>query len=149
MQILWWHWLVLGLLLAVAELATPGGFYIIFFGVGALVVGALTGMDMAGPVWMQIVLFGVFSVILLVLFRARLLKITQVDPQIPPVDTLVGEIGIVSEGMAPDHVGTVQLRGANWSARNASAGRLVAGARCQVLRVDGLMLYVGPEGGRS
>ena len=49
MEILWWHWLVLGLVLVVSEMATPGGFYIVFFGVGALAVGILAGFDMAGP----------------------------------------------------------------------------------------------------
>ena len=41
MEILWWHWLVLGLVLVVAEMASAGGFYIIFFGIGAIVVGIL------------------------------------------------------------------------------------------------------------
>ena len=54
MDILWWHWLVLGLLLVLAELAASGGFYIIFFGIGALVVGLLASAGLAGPVWMQI-----------------------------------------------------------------------------------------------
>jgi membrane protein implicated in regulation of membrane protease activity len=146
---LWWHWFVLGLLLAVAELATPGGFYLLFFGMGALVVGALAGLEWAGPVWMQLLLFAVVSVVFLVLFRARLVALTQVEPQTPPIDTLVGEVGTVSEPMAPDAVGKVQLRGSAWSARNASAGVLAIGTRCKVVAVDGLMLHVAPEGGRS
>lgn len=149
MTILWWHWLVLGLLLMFAEMATPGGFFIIFFGIGALVVGTLAGLDAAGPVWFQIIAFGVISVILLALFRARLLRLTQVDPQAPPIDTLVGEIGVVAEPIDPDRVGRVQLRGTAWSARNTSASTLAAGVRCQVVSVDGLTLHVGPEGGRS
>ena len=45
----WWTWILLGLLLLLAEIVTPGGFYIIFFGVGAVVVGVLAGFDAAGP----------------------------------------------------------------------------------------------------
>jgi inner membrane protein len=149
MTFLWWHWLVLGLLLVVAELATPGGFYIIFFGVGALLVGTLAALEIGGPLWVQVVLFPIISVLGLALFRTRLLALTQVDPQAPPVDTLVGEIGTVSEAVAPGSVGKVELRGASWSARNASSAMLAAGARCQVVRVEGLMLHVAPEGGRS
>lgn len=149
MEITWWHWLVLGLLLVVAEMATPGGFYILFFGVGALVVGSLAGFELAGPLWVQVVLFAVISVILLVVFRTRLLEITQVDPQMPPVDTLVGEIAVAAANILPDAVGTVELRGTTWSARNASVGAIGAGTRCVVRRVDGLMVYVEPEGGRS
>jgi inner membrane protein len=144
----WWHWFVLGLVLAVAELSTPGGFYIIFFGIGALIVGSLAGLEMAGPLSVQLVLFAVFSVVLLALFRTRLLRLTQVDPQKPPIDTLVGEIGTVSEPITPHSIGKVELRGAAWSARNTSAATLVAGARIQVVGVDGLTLNVAPEGGR-
>jgi regulator of protease activity HflC (stomatin/prohibitin superfamily) len=33
----WWIWIVLGLVLLLGELVTPGGFYILFFGVGAII----------------------------------------------------------------------------------------------------------------
>ena len=37
----WWFWIVGGVLLCLAEMATPGAFYLLFFGVAALVVGVL------------------------------------------------------------------------------------------------------------
>ena len=37
----WWMWAVLGLALLMLEMATPGGFYFIFFGASAFLVGAL------------------------------------------------------------------------------------------------------------
>ncbi len=37
----WWAWVLVGFLLLLGEILTPGGFFILFFGVGALVVGAL------------------------------------------------------------------------------------------------------------
>ena len=43
-----WMWIALGLVLAAIELATPGGFFIIFFGVGAVVVGLLQRGRAAG-----------------------------------------------------------------------------------------------------
>ena len=72
----------------------------------------------------------------------------EVDPQLPPVDALVGEIGQVMEDLPPAAVGRVELRGSAWSARNASAVPLSRGTRCRVVRVDGLMLFVEPEGAR-
>jgi membrane protein implicated in regulation of membrane protease activity len=148
MDILWWHWLVLGLVLAVAEMATAGGFYIIFFGVGALVVGVMAGFGAAGPVWMQVLLFTVVSVGSLVLFRGRLLKSFQPEPQAPSVDALVGEIAIAAEDVAAGAVGRVELRGTAWSARNDAPASIVRGTRCRVVRVDGLTLHVVPEGAR-
>jgi hypothetical protein len=149
MTILWWHWLVLGLLLVVAELAAAGGFYIIFFGIGAIVVGLLASTGAAGPVWSQMMLFTALSITSLWLFRSRLLLWFQVDPQAPPIDTLVGEIGTATEDLAPGAVGRVELRGTAWSARNQTAAVIGRGARCRVVRVDGLMLAVEPEGAAS
>jgi len=149
MTILWWHWLVLGLVLVLAEIATAGGFYIIFFGVAALIVGLLAAGDLAGPVWVQLLLFSGLSVALLALFRARLLQWFQHDPQAPTVDALVGEVAIAADDMAPGDVGQVELRGAAWAARNSAGVPVDRGARCRVTRVEGLMLYVEPEGARS
>ncbi len=149
MEILWWHWLVIGLLLVLAELATAGGFYVIFFGVSALIVGVLAGFGAAGPMWVQLLLFSVLSVASLVLFRARLLQWVQHDPQQPEIDTLVGEIGVASSELTPGTVGRVEVRGAAWSARNIGAAAVTPGTRIRVVRVDGLMLDIEPEGARS
>jgi membrane protein implicated in regulation of membrane protease activity len=148
MELLWWHWLVVGLLLVVAELLSPGGFYIIFFGVGAVTVGLLSLVGLAGPGWMQLLLFAGVSVGGLLFFRSRILRWLQGDPNRPQVDALVGEIGHASEDLAPGAVGRVEFRGSAWSARNASGVVLPRGARCRVVRVEGLMLFVEPEGAR-
>jgi membrane protein implicated in regulation of membrane protease activity len=148
MEILWWHWLVLGLVLAAAEMASAGGFYIIFFGVGAMVVGLLAALGLAGPVWMQTFLFSAISIGSLALFRTRLLKMMQPDPQAPTVDALVGEVAIATEDVAAGSIGKVELRGSSWSARNDASVVVTRGTRCRVTSVDGLMLHVVPEGAR-
>lgn len=149
MAILWWHWIVLGLVLALAELAAAGGFYIIFFGISALIVGLLASVGLAGPAWMQITLFSALSVGSLVAFRARLLKWLQVDPQAPGVDAIVGEIAVATEDLAPGGIGKVELRGSAWTARNATSSPLVRGTRCRVVRIDGLTVHVEPEGAHA
>jgi membrane protein implicated in regulation of membrane protease activity len=149
MEILWWHWLVLGLLLVLAELATAGGFYVIFFGVAALLVGVLAGFGLAGPLWAQLMLFSVTAVASLVVFRSRLLQWVQHDPQRPEIDTLVGEVGVASDELAPGTVGKVEVRGTAWTARNTTSAPVNRGTRIRVVRVDGLTLDVEPEGVRS
>lgn len=149
MTILWWHWLVLGLVLAVAEIAAAGGFYLLFFGIGATLVGVLAAFGAAGPTWMQTLLFTVLSAGSLLLFRTRLLKAVQHDPQAPAIDTLVGEVGAVVDALSPGAVGRIELRGTVWSARNDGGGPLPVGARCRITRVEGLLLHVEPEGARS
>jgi len=147
MILLWWHWLVLGLLLMVGELATPGGFYILFFGIGAVLTGfvAVGGLESAP---LQVLTFIVISIAGLLLFRTRLLGMVQADPQAPPIDTLVGEVGVAAGPIPAGAFGRVELRGTAWSARNTSEMGLAAGARIRVVGVDGLMLLIGADGGR-
>lgn len=71
------------------------------------------------------------------------------EPQSPAVDALVGEVGVASEDLAPGKIGRVELRGTPWSARNMTSAVLARGARCRVVRVDGLTVEVEPEGARS
>jgi len=147
MDILWWHWLVLGLLLVVAEIAGSGSFFLIFFGVGALVVGVLAAIGLAGPVWLQILLFSLLSITSLALFRSPMLRWFQKDPPKPRVDPIIGEVATAVDDLGPGSVGRVELRGTSWSARNATHQTLPRGARCRVVRVEGLMLHIEPEGG--
>ena len=49
--------------------------------------------------------------------------------------------------MPPDAVGSVELRGSAWSAKNVATQIIHKGQRCTVQRVDGLKLYVAA--GRS
>jgi membrane protein implicated in regulation of membrane protease activity len=145
----WWHWIAIGLILAGLELATPGGFFIIFFGLGGLLVGLLGLFGLAGPLWLQWLLFSFFSILALLLFRNPLLRWlgARARPG-PDVDSLVGEIAIPLEDIVPDGVGRVELRGTTWSARNRGRSVLGRGQRCTVAAVEGLLLSLEPEGDR-
>ena len=68
----WWMWLAGGFVLLVAELVTPSGFYIMFFGVGAILTGAAASVGaVTGPVT-QWLTFTVISVLSLLLFRGKI-----------------------------------------------------------------------------
>jgi membrane protein implicated in regulation of membrane protease activity len=146
MLLTWWQWLVLGLALVLLEMAASGGFHVIFFGVAAIAIGALRLLDVAGPLWMQLLLFSVLSIGSLLLFRSPLIRWLKLDVGKPDVDTLVGEIATPLEEIAPGGVGRVELRGTVWTARNASGIPLARGLRCAVVRVDRLMVIIEPEG---
>ncbi len=140
----WWLWLAGGLALVVAELATPSGFFILFFGLGALTVGVLASLGMVNSPWLQWLLFTVLSVAYLFLFRGRLQSRFEMPPP-ASVDSLVGVLAVARERLAPGVVGRVEVRGAAWSARNTSDSALEAGQRCKVVSVEGLLLTVVPE----
>ena len=141
----WWLWLVLGLALLVLEVLTPGGFYVLFFGVGALVVGTLVGVGAGGPVWFQWLLFSVISAVSLLAFRPYLLRVTRSQERPDPMDTLEGELATPLEDISPGSVGKAELRGTTWTAVNQDSGMLGRGQRCRVARVDGLTLVIRAE----
>ncbi|HET9886429.1 MAG TPA: NfeD family protein [bacterium] len=145
----WWIWMVLGLGLAAVEILTPGGFFVIFFGVAAIVVGALSGLGLAGPPWFQWLLFSVLAIVSLLFFREPLLRKIERSQRKEPVDMLEGEIAVAQEEIAVGSIGKVELRGSSWSARNESERAIHKSERCRVHKVEGLTLGVRPEGVRE
>lgn len=143
----WWQWLALGLILIALEMAASGGFYVIFFGIAAIAIGGLRLFDIAGPAWFQFLLFSIISVAALLLFRSPVQRMMQGSREGKDVDTLVGEVAIPLEDIAPAAVGRAELRGTVWSARNAGGATVTHGQRCTVTRVEGLMIFLEPEGG--
>jgi membrane protein implicated in regulation of membrane protease activity len=143
---IWWYWILLGLVLAAIELATPGGFFFIFFAVGALLVGVV---DVAGIVeadaieWM---LFTVVSLASLALFRKPLVQRMNRGTA-ASVDSLVGELVVAAEAIPPGEHGRAELRGSTWTARNVGDRTTVAGERSRVVAVRGLEIDIRPERG--
>src|SRR5262245_18072285 len=141
----WWHWLVVGLVLVALEVAASGGFFIIFFGIAAVAISALRLFDLSGPVWVQLLLFSVFSVASLLFFRRPLLRLLQVENGPADIDTLVGEVAVTLEDIPAGSVGRVELRGTTWNARNVAGETLHRGRRSVVVRTDRLTLFIKPE----
>jgi hypothetical protein len=141
----WWHWLILGLVLVALEMAASGGFYVIFFGIAAIAIAGLRAVDLAGPAWVQLLLFSVVSVASLLIFRQRLLKGWQLEGGAADIDSLVGDTAFALEDIPAGAVGRVELRGTTWSARNSTAEAIPKGRRCTVVRTRQLMLFIRPE----
>jgi membrane protein implicated in regulation of membrane protease activity len=140
----WWLWAALGLVLGAIELATPGGFFVVFFGVAALVVGLgqLAGLGL--PAWGQWLAFPVLAIVALRLFRRPLLARLQ-TPSDGTMDTLVSEIAMPMDTISPGDRGRAELRGTVWSVHNVGAATVAAGQRCRVVAVNGLQLDIRPE----
>jgi membrane protein implicated in regulation of membrane protease activity len=141
----WWYWLLLGLVLLAAELATPGGFYILFFGLAALIVGALAGMEWLNTAWLQWLLFSILSILSLFLFRNSLLLWMNAHEPVENVDSMIGETAVLTEDVPPGNPGKVELRGTIWSARNAGQTVLTKGHRARVEKIEGLTLWIKPD----
>lgn len=140
----WWLWVTLGLALAAIELATPGGFFVIFFGVSAVAVGLLELSGLARAAWLQWLLFPVIAVVALRLFRRPLLAMLNTSEP-AAVDSLIGEVAVVMADIGAGERGRAELRGTTWQARNVADAPVSAGQRARVVRVDGLTLDIRPE----
>ena len=140
----WWLWVALGLVLSAIELATPGGFFVIFFGVAAGVVGLTQLAGLSLPAWGQWLAFPMLAIVALRLFRQPLLARLQ-PPAAVPVDSMVSEVAVPFAAIEPGGHGRAELRGTMWAAHNVGATTVSAGQRCRVDAVNGLQLDIRPE----
>jgi membrane protein implicated in regulation of membrane protease activity len=140
----WWLWVALGLVLGAIELATPGGFFVIFFGVAALVIGIAQLAGLGLPAWGQWLAFPVVAIVALRLFRRPLLARLQPTAALP-VDSMLDEIALPLASIEPGQHGRAELRGTVWSAHNVGTTTAAAGHRCRVVAVTGLQLDITPE----
>jgi membrane protein implicated in regulation of membrane protease activity len=141
----WWMWMALGVVLAAIELASPGGFVVIFFAVAALVVGLL---DLLGIVNNQVVewlLFSVLAIAALRVFRNPLLRRLRSHERPDTVDLITGETAIAKSDIAPGEYGQAELRGSIWKARNVDRNPVTTGQHCRVVDVNGLVLDIRVE----
>ena len=143
---IWWLWLFLGLILLGIEVMTPGGFYILFFGLAALVVGAAAGSEIVVAEWAQWLLFSLLSVTSLLLFRNPLRRLTEITPSKEDVaDGVMGELALIHNDLAPGAFGKAELRGTVWNVKNAGVSPLNKGERGRVTKVEGLTLWIEGE----
>ena len=140
----WWLWVILGFLLLFAELTTPGGFFFVFFGGAAILIGVVTGLGLGGPAWLQWLLFPIVSLTSAALFRPKLVQRLRPHSSSADIDDLSGQTAIASEDITQGAIGQVQMRASTWSARNLGPGDLTKGQRCRIERSVGIVLEVRP-----
>ena len=145
---IWWYWVLLGLVLAAIELATPGAFFFAFFAVAALLVGLLELAGVLGSDPLQWALFSVLSIGCLLLLRKPLTEWMGRSDHAESVDSLVSELVTpVSVILAGEH-GRAELRGTIWNARNVDTIAVAMGERCRVVAVRELELDLRSERNR-
>ena len=138
----WWTWLILGLVLMALEVVTPGGFFVVFFGVGAVIVGLLELAGLHMPLTVQGLLFLVTSVVAILVFRKPLLARFNKSTPAARVDAIAGETAQALDDIPVNGFGKAELRGAAWNAHNVGEAPIARAMRCRVERVDGLTLDV-------
>ena len=139
----WWHWMVLGLCLAMTELAIPA-FFIVWFGIGAIAVGIvlLALPDLA--VATQMLLWAGLST-LLVVFWFRYLKPRTVTSVGTSAAHVTGEVGVLVSDLCPDTRGQVRFQkpvlGSDLWECYADT-KIKAGERVRIVVVEGNFIKV-------
>ena len=134
-------WLCAVILFLIVEALVPG-LVSIWFAVGS--VPALISALCGGPVWLQVVLFLVCSVLALVLTRPLAKKYVNSRVQPTNADMLIGKDCVVKETVDNlQGTGAVSVGGKVWTARTETEGEVLpVGSVAKVLRIDGVKLII-------
>ncbi|MCY3730477.1 MAG: NfeD family protein [Rhodospirillaceae bacterium] len=138
----WWGWLVVGLLLMGAELtAVDAAFYLIFVGAAAICLGIIGLAGVTLPIWGQWLLFSILAIGSMVLFRQKLYN--QLRGGLPGFEnTTVDALVAVREDVPQGGQTRVRLRGTQWTAVNVGSAPIAAGADARVVDADGVDLRI-------
>jgi len=146
MSYAWIVWLIIAALFIGAEVLTPG-FFLLWFGVGALVAAALALVGITS-VAAQIVAFLLVSIALLVASRTifeRFLLPSSSSPGLKTgVDMMLGQVGMVVEpSRGALNQAAVKVYGSVWTAFPIEGEKpLTEGETVAIERVEGNAIYV-------
>ena len=143
-ELAWWHWVVLGIVLMLGELAIPA-FFIIWFGLGGVFVGLVMLLAPGLSLTVQILLWTAASVALTVLWF-RVFRSDQHKTRVGQTSgSAIGEIGLLTQAVAPYEPGQVRfqkpvLGAEQWVCR--ADAQIAAGERVKVISVEGSYVQV-------
>jgi membrane protein implicated in regulation of membrane protease activity len=139
---IWWLWMGLAAIFAVAEIFTAG-FFLLWFAVGAAVAGVLAILGVGG-VW-QWAAFVVVSGALLAGSRRFAERFTAKQPPGIGADRLIGRRGLVLEEIDDvRNTGRARIDKEEWRAESATDEVIPVDTRIEVVRLEGTHLVVRP-----
>ena len=134
-------WLILLIILVAIEIATMG-LTTIWFAGGAFV--AIIAAALNTPLYVQITLFLIVSVVLLLFTRPIAMKYFNKDRIKTNAESLIGKQAVVTEDI--DNllaVGLVSINGQEWTARNVVDGMKIPKGTVVIVRdISGVKLIV-------
>ncbi len=133
-------WVALLIVFAAIELITPQ-LVCIWFAIGSL--GAFIAASLDAPLWQQIVIFIVVSVIMIFVTRPLYRRFIKTKLVPTNADRLIGETAVVTEAI--DNLqgkGSVKVQGQVWTARSENGEVISENTHVTVLRIEGVKLIV-------
>ncbi len=135
------YWLYAGVALMLIEVMTPG-LVSLFFGLAALTLALIVWLAPELAQGWQWILFSVLSVFYILLLRKSLKSVFSGSREVSdnPDDALTGKLAVVTQPIAPNRPGRVELGGTTWNAE--AEGELAAGVSVRVTGKKNLTLRV-------
>jgi len=144
MTIEWWYWAIGGIVLILLELAIPS-FFVIWFGLGALLVAGVVLLADTLSLTGQLLLWTLASLAMVVLWF-RVFSPLRHRTLVGTADgEVIGEVGLLVGAVAPFARGKVRfqrpiLGAEEWACMADS--NIAAGERVRVLSIEGSYLKV-------
>ncbi len=131
----WYIWIIIAILLSVAEILTPG-FYFLCLGAAAL-VGVIPSL-LGASITVQILTVAAAIVVVMVFLRPLMLRLTA-DKK-TNTDRMIGKEVTLLKDSSPECKGEARIDGVIWPV--TSNEPIKAGSKVIVERIDGITLAV-------
>jgi membrane protein implicated in regulation of membrane protease activity len=135
----WMIWVGIGLICMIIEIFTPG-FLFMSFGIGAIITGLFSILNISVPV--QIVIFIIVTFVIFLFMRKISKKLMPVNTEETNIFALKQKTGTVVKEILPDSRGYVKVGGEEWSAVSEQNVKIEAGNKVIVSAVEGNKLVV-------
>lgn len=139
-QIEFWHWLIIGVVMICIEMVLPAA-YFLWMGISAIIVGLLLLVLPTTPLLIQVIIFGVLSVVSVVLYKRYQLANPREKLQ-PNLNKrgqqYVDRIFTLDEAIV-NGVGKIRVDDSTWKVKGHD---LPAGSKVRVVSVDGTIFNV-------
>ncbi|MCK4957410.1 MAG: NfeD family protein, partial [Candidatus Cloacimonetes bacterium] len=136
---LWMIWVGAGIICLIIEIFTPG-FLFMSFGISAIITG-LSSLFIH-PVYWQIFLFAIFSILLFINLRKISDRLISKANKPTNVSALIGKTGIVMQDILKDGKGYVKIGGEGWAAIADDNELLSEKIKVVVVAIDGNKVVV-------
>ena len=132
-------WGILIVVSIVVELITDE-LTIIWGTVGAIF--ALISAALKAPIWLQLIIFFVFTISFLLIFKTIIEKNRKKETLHTNADRIIGMVAVVSESFKENSVGKVTVNGQTWRAIGVSNDEFFEGEKVQVEGLSGTKVIV-------
>ncbi|TLU98973.1 NfeD family protein [Dyadobacter luticola] len=133
-------WLIVGLIMLLAELASVLLVFV-FFAAGALLTSLLTTVGLLPSTEAQILAFSAISLISLMVFRKNVRMLLSKSPS-SEYNEFIGETALVIKDIPNNGEGKIYYRGAEWKAVSFNHSSISAGSKVVITKTDGIILTV-------